>query len=171
MTPTRRTRCSRPRALRSTTGLVATLLVAVGASCSCTVTDSAARRPPGSGSTDARAIVAVRSDPGRSVYCRTVAGRAPVPPAKAGSAGYEQFWEARRAFEFRAVWTAPSAIRADWRTVSTFTTDLATPVVAAAGYRPGSAPPAGVDVVDARRRIDAYDRGVCSPGDDATVGN
>jgi hypothetical protein len=105
---------------------------------------------------EAPASPATSVDPGP--YCRMVAGRARSFEL---DGDLHAAWDERRSVEFMALWTAPPAIRDAWVALSHWTSDVATPVVERAGYRPGSVPAEPAALGRARGRIDAFDQEIC----------
>jgi hypothetical protein len=144
----------------------------------CTVDDSGARALPRHGATTSEAgarpgtsvdggAVRVSSlrradapaapvDPGP--YCSLVAGRA---SSFAADGDLQAAWGRRRAVEFMALWTAPPPVRDAWVALSHWTSDVATPIVEQAGYRPGSVPAEPAALARIRGRIDAFDQQIC----------
>lgn len=98
---------------------------------------------------------------GPSVYCTTVVPTAIGRPDVGGAPVFENYWNARRQYEYRAALVAPGPIVDAWHTVALFTRDVATPVVIAARFDPSSEPTPPADVQAALAAIAGYDRDHC----------
>ena len=87
----------------------------------------------------------------------------PSLSAASSAAAIKRYWDARRAYEHRALVAAPAEVSADWATVAAFTRDELTPAIEALGYAmvPTISEPDAVS--EARVRIAIVDAGCDSP--------
>ena len=105
-------------------------------------------------------LATVGVDQPSHLYCRFLATTVvPVSPVDPTPAELRAFWDARRAFEHRALIAAPAAIAADWALVASFTRDELTPAIEAIGHARVPAIPEPDVVRSARVRIAVVDAG------------